>query len=136
VLPLKEGDNEVLVGLANDFYGWGLIARLENLEGLQIAPDPTFDSRMVKLSDKIIDIYTGKYVQPNGKNITVTREPNAIKFSGEGMPTHVLYPLAENRFFIKEVDVQMEFVKDATDKVTSLIIYENGKQVMDVKRVN
>ncbi len=135
-LPLKEGDNEVLVGLANDFYGWGLIARLENLEGLQIAPDPTFDARMVKLADKLIDIYAGTYVQPNGKNITVTREPNAIKFSGEGMPTHVLYPLAENRFFLKDVDVQMEFVRDAADKVTSLVIYENGKPVMDVKRIN
>jgi hypothetical protein len=136
VLPLKEGDNEVLVGLANDFFGWGLIARLENLEGLQIAPDPTFDARMVKLSDKIIDIYTGKYVLPDGKNITVTREPNAIRFAGEGMPTHVLYPLAENRFFVKEFDVQMEFVKDAADKVTNLVVYENGKQVLDVKRVN
>jgi hypothetical protein len=27
-LPLKQGDNELLVGVANDFYGWGLIARL------------------------------------------------------------------------------------------------------------
>jgi hypothetical protein len=136
VLPLMEGDNEVLVGLANDFYGWGLIARLENLEGLQIAPDPTFDSRMVKLSDKIIDIYTGKYAHPNGLSFTLTREPNALKLSSENMPTRVLYPLAENRFFVREFDWQMEFVKDAADKVTNIVIYENGKQVLDVKRVN
>lgn len=37
-LPLKEGDNEVLVGLANDFFGWGLMARLDSMEGLQPAP--------------------------------------------------------------------------------------------------
>jgi hypothetical protein len=135
-LPLKEGDNEVLVGLANDFFGWGLIARLEDLEGLQIAPDPTFDSRMVKLSDQVIDIYTGKYVHPNGVNFTVTREPNALRVSGEGMPTQILYPLAENRFFLKEMDLQMEFVKDAADKVTNLVVYENGKQVVDLKRAN
>ena len=35
-LPLNEGDNEVLIGLSNDFYGWGIIARLDRLEGLTI----------------------------------------------------------------------------------------------------
>lgn len=35
-LPLNEGDNELLVGLANNFYGWGIIARLDKLEGLTI----------------------------------------------------------------------------------------------------
>lgn len=136
VLPLKKGDNELLIGVANDFYGWGLIARLENMEGLQIEPDPTFDARMVKLSDQVLDMYAGTYLQPNGKNITVTREKNAIKFSGEDMSTHVLYPQAENKFFLKDADVQMEFVKDAADKVVSLVIYQNGRQVMDVKRAN
>lgn len=136
VLHFREGNNELVIGVANSFYGWGVVARLENVEGLKIAPDPTFDSRMVKLSDTILDIYAGTYVQPNGKTITVAREKNAIKFSGEGMPTHILYPQAENKFFLKDFDVQMEFVKDDADKVVSMLIYENGKQVMDVKRAN
>ena len=33
-LNLKQGENEILVGIANDFYGWGIVARLENLEGI------------------------------------------------------------------------------------------------------
>lgn len=33
-LPLKEGKNEILVALANYFYGWGLIARFENTDGI------------------------------------------------------------------------------------------------------
>ncbi|WP_257668748.1 hypothetical protein [Parapedobacter tibetensis] len=33
-LPLKEGDNEVLVGVANNFYGWGIVARLDDLDGI------------------------------------------------------------------------------------------------------
>jgi hypothetical protein len=37
VLPLKAGDNEVAVALANNFFGWGLILRLEDLEGIQLA---------------------------------------------------------------------------------------------------
>jgi hypothetical protein len=37
VLPLEPGDNEVAVALANNFYGWGLILRLEDLDGVQLA---------------------------------------------------------------------------------------------------
>ncbi len=33
-LPLQEGENEILIGLANSFFGWGIIARLDNIVGL------------------------------------------------------------------------------------------------------
>lgn len=33
-LPLIAGDNEVLVAVANNFYGWGMIARLDKFENL------------------------------------------------------------------------------------------------------
>jgi hypothetical protein len=36
VLPLKTGDNEVAVAIANNFYGWGLIMRLDDLKGLRL----------------------------------------------------------------------------------------------------
>lgn len=35
-ISLKEGSNEILIGLANYFYGWGIIARLDNMDGLQV----------------------------------------------------------------------------------------------------
>ncbi|WP_338876468.1 hypothetical protein WBJ53_12545 [Spirosoma sp. SC4-14] len=34
-LPLKEGNNEILIGLANYFYGWGIVARLDDTVGIQ-----------------------------------------------------------------------------------------------------
>ena len=37
VLPLQAGDNELVAALANNFYGWGLILRLEDLDGIQLA---------------------------------------------------------------------------------------------------
>lgn len=37
-LPLKKGKNELLIGLANYFYGWGIIARMDDMEGIKIAP--------------------------------------------------------------------------------------------------
>mgnify|MGYP003669612302 CR=1 FL=1 len=34
-VPLKAGDNELLIGVANYFYGWGIIARLDTTNGLR-----------------------------------------------------------------------------------------------------
>lgn len=35
-VPLKEGDNELLIGVAGFFYGWGIVARLDDLADLKI----------------------------------------------------------------------------------------------------
>ncbi|MGN7821431.1 hypothetical protein ACTJJB_14965 [Chitinophaga sp. 22536] len=35
-LPLKAGNNELVIGVANDFFGWGLIARMDDLDGIQL----------------------------------------------------------------------------------------------------
>jgi hypothetical protein len=37
-LPLEAGDNEVAVALANNFFGWGLMFRLADPEGVHLAP--------------------------------------------------------------------------------------------------
>jgi hypothetical protein len=39
-VPLDAGDNELLVGVANDFYGWGIVARLDSLAGLTLDGQP------------------------------------------------------------------------------------------------
>jgi hypothetical protein len=38
-LPLEAGDNEVAVAIANDFFGWGLMLRLADPEGVHLAAD-------------------------------------------------------------------------------------------------
>jgi hypothetical protein len=35
-LPLNAGDNELLIGVANDFYGWGIVARIDSLTGITL----------------------------------------------------------------------------------------------------
>jgi hypothetical protein len=36
-LPLEAGDNEVAVAIANNFFGWGVMLRLGDTEGVQLA---------------------------------------------------------------------------------------------------
>jgi len=36
MLPLKAGDNELLVAIRGNFYSWGIVARLDDMDGLAI----------------------------------------------------------------------------------------------------
>jgi hypothetical protein len=36
LLPLEVGDNDVVVALANHFYGWAFIFRLDEITGIRI----------------------------------------------------------------------------------------------------
>ncbi|MBE9464464.1 hypothetical protein ACFP1I_05240 [Dyadobacter subterraneus] len=36
LIPFKAGKNEILVGVANDFFGWGIVARLEDMKGITV----------------------------------------------------------------------------------------------------
>jgi hypothetical protein len=36
-LPLAEGENELVVAVSEDFGGWGVMARLEDLDGIRPA---------------------------------------------------------------------------------------------------
>lgn len=35
-IPLAEGDNELLIGIGNNFFGWGIVARFDNLSDIKL----------------------------------------------------------------------------------------------------
>jgi hypothetical protein len=37
-LPLRQGENELVIAVSEAFGGWGLIARLEDLDGVSVEP--------------------------------------------------------------------------------------------------
>jgi len=83
----------------------------------------------ITVADDVIKSHTGAYAQGNGKLMKVEQDGNAIKVSGDGVPTAVLFPESDSKFFLEGYDVQLEF-----PDTHSLIVYENGKQVMKINR--
>jgi hypothetical protein len=43
VLPLRQGDNVLRIAVGSNFYTWGIMARLDDLEGITI--ERTADGR-------------------------------------------------------------------------------------------
>ncbi|HMJ68566.1 MAG TPA: hypothetical protein VK508_06715 [Cyclobacteriaceae bacterium] len=55
-ISLKEGENDLMIGLANDFFGWGIIARIDNLDGITL--DTNYKQETI---NKDLEPYFGKY---------------------------------------------------------------------------
>ncbi len=85
--------------------------------------------KIIKLSDEILNGYTGKYIGSEGVEYTITKGDSVLIISGSGVPTVKLYPEKENKFFLKEFNVQFEFIKD------TFIITQDGKYDNTAKKV-
>lgn len=136
-LPLKKGRNELLIGLGNDaFWGRGAIARLDDLAGVEIKPDPTFDARLVSLPEAVISQYTGEYALSLGTRVRVVVEGSFLRISGEGFISTALYPEADDKFFSRDFSIEIAFVKNDKGAVTGFVVLnEQGVQTIDASRV-
>lgn len=80
----------------------------------------------INVDKSILQQYVGEYQLSPTFSINVTFEGNSLKAQATNQPQFDLYAESENFFFLKVVDAQVEFIKDATGKVTDLILYQNG----------
>jgi CubicO group peptidase (beta-lactamase class C family) len=86
--------------------------------------------KAIALPDEILNRYVGTYLDSYGRNLTIIKEGSTLIASGKGVPTVKLYPESENKFFVKDFDIQFEFVKD-----NSLIITSDGKIACTAKKI-
>jgi len=93
--------------------------------------------KMINVPDETIKKYTGHYQFPGVEIDIVSKKENEITLSSTGthLPKSDLYPEAENKFFAREIDMQVEFVKDETGAITKLIFYFYGKKAFEANKV-
>jgi CubicO group peptidase (beta-lactamase class C family) len=85
----------------------------------------------IALPDAVLEKYAGDYiVDIHNINITLVKGDSVLILSGGGMPTTNLYPEAENKFFIKDANVQIEF-----NNAGVLSLIEEGKIAWTAKKV-
>jgi CubicO group peptidase (beta-lactamase class C family) len=91
-------------------------------------------SRVVaKVDPKLYDQYVGKYQLAPQFALTVTRDGDRLLTQATGQGQLEIFPESETEFFLKVVEAQITFVKKG-DKVTHLILHQNGRDV-EGKRV-
>jgi CubicO group peptidase (beta-lactamase class C family) len=92
------------------------------------------EKEFIKVPAAILDTYAGQY-QPEGAAFvfTIVREGEGLFVQVPGQPRMGLSAESETKFFIKNVNLGVTFVKDATGKVTHFLLIQ-GKQETKVIR--
>jgi CubicO group peptidase (beta-lactamase class C family) len=88
----------------------------------------------VQLLPRILAQYTGVYELQPGVEVTMTVEDGQLMTQITGQPKFPLFAESETKFFLKVVDAQVEFFKDAQGKVTHLVIHQGGRDTTATRK--
>jgi CubicO group peptidase (beta-lactamase class C family) len=83
--------------------------------------------------DEVLERYVGRYQHADGKVRRISRRGDTLVLSGGGWPTAEFHPQAENKFFMREMDIQLEFVTDGAGP--RVIVSMNGNKISEGKRL-
>ncbi|MCW1923818.1 serine hydrolase [Luteolibacter arcticus] len=74
-----------------------------------------------------LDAYAGEYALFPGKVFTITRKDDTLMAQLTGQPEMPVFASKPDYFEYDVVEAAIEFQRDAADKVTGLILHQNGK---------
>ena len=85
----------------------------------------------IKIDPKIFDDYTGQYVFAENPDVVLSfvRDGNAYYIQASGQGRIEIFPASTSKFFVKIIDADATFVRDAQGKVTSVIWRQNDRSV-------
>jgi len=90
------------------------------------------ERKEIALPEAILKQYVGVYELAPGVDITMSLQGNQLMTQRNGQPIFPLFAETETKFFLKVVDAQVEFFRDASGKVTHIVLHQAG---MDHKAV-
>ncbi len=83
----------------------------------------------IKLDEKILQNYVGEYELAPNFILTVRLDNGQLKTQATGQSEVDIYAEKEDLFFLKVVEAKIEFKKDESGKVTSLILHQGGQKI-------
>lgn len=88
----------------------------------------------MKLDERILDQYSGKYEIAPEFSFVVTKEHGRLFIQGTGQEPIEIVAKSETNFFTKVNDAQLTFVKDDSGTVTKAVVRQNGRTT-DAKKI-
>lgn len=92
-------------------------------------PAPRKERTAIDVQPDILQRYVGRYQLAPAFIFEVTFKDNALYGQATGQQMVRLWPESETSFFLKEVDAQIEFVRDAQGNTTGLVLHQNGQNI-------
>ena len=82
----------------------------------------------IKVDEKILGTYVGEYELVKDLTLNILLENGKLFILTKGQPKNEIFAESENKFFFKNFESQIEFIKDETGKISKLILYNPDGQ--------
>ncbi|NTW26685.1 MAG: DUF3471 domain-containing protein, partial [Lentimicrobium sp.] len=92
------------------------------------------EKESISLTPEQMQPFVGEYVIQPGFSLVVTLEDGHLMTQATGQEKFEVFPESSVRFFLKVVDAQIEFQRNADGKVDSLILYQGGAEIKAMKK--
>ncbi len=117
----------------------GRVTHLVQYQGgrTQKAPrisDTAIERKAVAVPRTTLESYVGTYELRPGFELAITLEGDQLAGQATGQGKLPMFAEAEGRFFLKAVDAQIDFFKDANGAVTHLILHQNGRDTKGARK--
>ncbi|KKO89593.1 hypothetical protein AAW12_18345 [Sphingobacterium sp. Ag1] len=125
-LKLKKGENQLLIGVSNDFYGWGLMARLENMENITAIEPYEVKKRAIEHIERYLGTYAAE-ISPAFK-LTFVQKDSMLILEASSQENVALDYLG-NDLFKMGLGIELQFTPDLKQVVRK----ENGFEMKFIK---
>ncbi|WAC15352.1 DUF1080 domain-containing protein [Dyadobacter pollutisoli] len=114
-MNLRKGENDLLIGVSNDFYGWGIMARLESGEGIAETDNISSIARLAKeISTLELEPYAGTYSSTEMTfKLTFAKKGKVLSAQVSGQEPVEMQTLGNHSFAYRAGNVIFEFIPDS-----------------------
>lgn len=85
--------------------------------------------KTVSVSESILQQYVGNYQLAPNRTLSISLENRKLFLQVTGQQRFEIFPSSETDFFLKAVSAQLTFQKDASGRVTQVVVHQNGDTV-------
>lgn len=123
-------DRLIVIMLTNSTVGTRAPGRFTpHIAALALGKPLPGERMAVGIDPKIFDSYAGEYEIQPGFTIKFFRQGDKFMTQATGQAAFEIFAESESKFFLKVVDGQVEFVKDAAGQVTGMVLTQNGRSI-------
>lgn len=91
--------------------------------------DTAKGNTIITVDYSIYDEYVGEYELTKDIIYTITKEDDHIYAKLTGQDKYEIFPISESEYIYKIIDAKITFEKDDNNKVTKLILNQNGQEM-------
>jgi serine-type D-Ala-D-Ala carboxypeptidase/endopeptidase len=95
------------------------------LSASELPPEP----KEIELDAVTLGDYIGKYELNSGAVVDFTLKGDHLETQITGQPAFPVFASAKDKFFLKVVDAQLDFERDAAGKVVAVVLHQNGRDI-------